>query len=116
MRLLCLVLLTACSPASYRVPPPPPALGPSGQSYCEAVEVICDVDARAGVAPDDVVMADQARFSYLQAHVDNPQGVYLRTILGASTSAERAHILVEAQEEAGLDRCAFAESERARVD
>lgn len=116
MRLLCLVLLTACSPVSYRVPPPAPAPGPSGQSYCDAVEVICDVDVRAGVAYDDVVMVDQARFAYLEAHIDNPQGVYLRTILSASTSTERAQILVDAQREAGLARCALAESERVRVD
>jgi hypothetical protein len=80
------------------------------------VEVICDVDERAGVTQGDVVMADQARFAYLEAHVDNPQGIYLRTILGASTSNERARILLDAQKEAGLARCALAESERTRID
>jgi hypothetical protein len=111
-----LLTLAACAPPSYRVPPPAPVPGPSGQTYCQAVEVICDVDRRAGVDPADVVAADQQRFGYLEAHVDNPEGVYLRTILSASTPAERAVIMRDAQREAGLAACSYAESEGSRQE
>ncbi|NUO47983.1 MAG: hypothetical protein HOV80_03910 [Polyangiaceae bacterium] len=119
MRILLLAVfatLAACAPATYRVPPPAPAPGPSGQTYCEAVEAICDVDRLAGVTDADIVEADQKRFSYMEANVDNPQGVYLRTILSASTPAERATIMRDAQAEAGLTRCGYAESEAKRQD
>jgi hypothetical protein len=116
MRPLCFVLLAACAPATYRVPPPAPAPGPSGQTYCQAIEVICDVDRRAQITEADVVLVDQQRFSYLEANVDNPEGVYLRTILSASTPAERAEIMTEAQREADLASCPYAEAERQRND
>ena len=104
-----LVFAAACS-RWIPEPEPPSGPGPSGQTYAQAVQVMCDVDQLAEVATDEPdELADIKRFDYLARTVDNPDGIYLRTILSVKFGEDRACLLKEAQQETGIATCALAE-------
>lgn len=90
----------------------PPAKSPDydGQSYPEAVRVLCDVDRLAGIGADeDPLSAGRRRTDYIQAHVENPDGIYLRTMISVKGAAEQAADLRAEAKETGLSGCALAD-------
>ncbi len=110
--LLSLPFLVHCAPAR---PAEPPSLGASGQTYRQAIETICNVDALASLSiADDPLGADVQRFAWLEEHVDNPEGIYLRTVLSVKTPPDRSGLLREAAQVVGLGSCALADSEAKR--
>lgn len=105
-------LVVGCSPWVPE-PEPPSGPGPSGQTYAQAVRVMCDVDQLAEVSEEDAgELADVKRFTYLERAVDNPDGIYLRTLLSVKFGEERACLLREAQQQTGVSACALAELSR----
>ena len=92
--------------------PPPDEPEPFvGQSYCEALELICDVDQRAGLGAEaDPIEKGQKREDYLGDHVKNPDAIYFRTLLKVKANTDKAAALREQAKQAGIERCAFAET------
>lgn len=82
---------------------------PSGQTYAEALRVMCDVDQLAGISGEDPFEAGRKRKEFIQANVDNGDGIYLRTMLSVKGAAEQAAELRAEAKEAGIARCALAD-------
>jgi len=95
---------------AYDIPPPKdPDLG--GQSYPEALRAFCEVDKLAGIAGDeDIFEVGRKRTDWLRAHVENPDGIYLRTIISVKGPAEQAADLREEAKDHGLASCALADN------
>lgn len=82
----------------------------AGQSYPEAVRVLCDVDRLAGInAEDDPLAAGRQRTEFIQSHVENPDGIYFRTMISVKGASEQAADLRAEAKEAGLSGCALAD-------
>jgi hypothetical protein len=64
---------------------------------------MCEVDARSGVDPDDVLDASARREQYLIEHVKNSDGIYFLTLFRTEGPAERASML---QKEAAAENVA----------
>jgi hypothetical protein len=106
---LVVALAAVASGCGYNEIPPK---GPEylGQSYPEAIRVLCDVDKLAGIATEEDPLAlGRKRTDFIQTHVDNPDGIYLRTLMSVKGPAEQAADLREEAKETGLERCALAE-------
>ncbi|WP_437606140.1 hypothetical protein WMF20_34705 [Sorangium sp. So ce834] len=100
------VLLLACGPA-----PEAKTKAPAGQTFPEAVAMMCDVDGRAGLdAEGDPISVGQMRSAWIAEHVTNPDGIELRTMLSVKGAAEQGAMLREEAQRAGLTRCALAAS------
>lgn len=107
-RLLVPLLTVACATEQ-------PAKSPSheSQSYAEAVGILCEVDSRAGVDPEDVLEAEEKRSSYLVEHVKNSDGIYLLTLFRTSDPKGQAELLAEAVTETKHGACPLLETLRA---
>lgn len=104
--LVALSLWAACG-----APQQPAPAQPQGQSYEEAVKMMCDVDRLAALSPsDDPLGIGQQRTAWISEHVDNPDGIYLRTILSVKPAEEQAAELRNQAKKTGLARCALADS------
>jgi hypothetical protein len=92
--------------------PPPEEPEPyAGQSFCEALELMCEVDQRAGLSAEpDPIEKTQKREDYLSEHVKNPDAIYFRTLLKVQANPEKAAALRKEARDAGLGRCALAET------
>ena len=99
-------LLLACAPA--QTPPQPAA---SGQSFEDAMKAMCDVDRLAGLAGNsDPLTLGQRRTAWINAHVENPDGIELRTLVSVKGAADQAKMLREKATGCGVARCALADS------
>ena len=99
-------LVVACA---YTAPPP---TDPEfrGQTYPQAMAAFCDVDKLAGVnKEDDPFEVGRQRTEWIRANVENPDGIYLRTILSTKGPADQAKDLREEAKEVGLNTCALAD-------
>jgi hypothetical protein len=73
--------------------------------------MICDVDQLAGLSQDeDLLGVGQKRSEWLGAHIENPDGIYLRTVLSVKPAEEQAVELRKQAQKTGLPRCALAAS------
>ncbi len=107
---LALGAVGACSPWKYVETDAPSKPGPSGQTYAQAVQVVCDVDRLAELDPGEPdELADAKRLSYLEKAVDNPDGIELRTLLSVKFGNDRECLLRDAQQEAKLASCKLAD-------
>lgn len=103
-------LLSALISSCARPPPQEPEVV-TGQSYCEALELMCEVDRRAGLEHEsDPLERSQRREDFLSDHVKNPDAIYFRTLLKVQGPAEKAAALREQAKKAGIAACPFAES------
>jgi len=93
-------LAVACSSE-----PPPRAPPREAQSYGEAVRMMCEVDALAGVDPADPLDAEAKRADYLVEHVKNSDGIYLLTLFRTSDPRGQASLLEEAARETRCSSC-----------
>lgn len=108
-RLLGLTAVALASACTYDAPPPNEPVF-TGQSYAQAIQVMCDVDRLADVSPDDdPLTAGQKRKEWIQANVENPDGIYLRTLLSTKGAGDQAKDLREEAAGVGLARCALAD-------
>lgn len=92
--------------------PPPEEPEPyAGQSFCEAMELMCEVDRRAGLtAEPDPIEKTQKREDYLTEHVKNPDAIYFRTLLKVKANHEKATALRAEAREAGIASCPLADT------
>ena len=91
--------------------PAPEAEYKSDQSYCDAIELMCDVDVRAKIdAEADILERGELRESYIGDNLKNPDAIYFRTLWRVKIPAERAQSLRDEAKEAGLSGCALADS------
>ncbi|WP_437323950.1 hypothetical protein [Sorangium sp. So ce381] len=98
--------LSACSKA-----PEAKAPAPGGQTFSEAVAMMCDVDSRAGLDPEaDPISVGQMRSAWIAEHVESPDGIELRTMLSVKGAAEQGAMLRDEARKAGIARCALADS------
>ncbi|APR85630.1 Hypothetical protein A7982_10979 [Minicystis rosea] len=98
-------LVVACS----NTPPQTPSS--SGQSFPQAVTMICDVDRLAGViAESDPLGAGAKRSAWLAAHVESPDGIELKTLMCVKGAADQAKMLRERAHEVGVSKCALADA------
>ena len=99
----CVLLLTACSAQPAQQPTT------DGQSYTQAIDTICRVDELAKLDPEqDVLGVDTQRFEYLGDHVDNPDGIFFRTVLSVKPPQERATMLLHEADVAKVEHCPLA--------
>jgi hypothetical protein len=89
--------------------PEPKEPEPSGQTYAEALRVMCDVDELGGISSDDPFEAARKRTEIIQAKVENGDAIYLRTMLSVKGAAEQATELRSEAKEAGIGQCALAD-------
>ena len=98
-----------------------PRVRVNGQSYLEALQMICDVDrlSRAGAGgeansdAEDPLAAATGREAYLMDHVKNPDGRYFLTLFRTKGPAERAAMLQTETVAAKLKSCPLITSLRA---
>lgn len=84
-----------------------------GQTYAEALHLICNVDALADLsASEDPLEIGQKRHDWLSERVVNGDAAYLRTILRTRDAGEQSRMLGEQAAEAGLKACPLARSLR----
>lgn len=85
----------------------PPA---GGQSFPQALTMICDVDRLAGVVAEaDALGAGGKRTAWLSDHVDNPDAIELKTLMSVKGPPEQAKMLRARATEAGVTKCALAD-------
>jgi len=106
--LLCVLPLLAASCAAA---PEPKTAAPAGQTFPQAFTLICDVDRLGNLSvADDPLGAGAKRTAWLSEHVDNPDGIELRTVLSVKGAAEQAKMLRDQARMLGVPRCALAEA------
>lgn len=93
----------------YTAPPPKdPDVG--GQTYPEAMRALCDVDRLAGIGKEeDPFEVGRKRTDWIREHVENPDGIYLRTLISVKGPADQAVDLRAEAKEVGLGQCALAD-------
>ncbi len=93
----------------YTTPPPKdPDIG--GQTYPEAMRALCDVDKLAGIAKEeDPFEVGRKRTDWIRQHVENPDGIYLRTLISVKGPTDQAADLRQEAKEVGLGQCALAD-------
>jgi hypothetical protein len=90
-----------------------PAVAPdeSGQSFCDAMKVICDVDRLAGLTShEDPIDVSQKRADFIRDHVMNGDAIYLRTLWSTQAAGERAKDMRVKASEVGVASCPLADS------
>jgi hypothetical protein len=98
------ILAVACAPEAK-------APQPSGQSLPEALTVMCDVDRLASIQSDaDPLGAGAKRTAWVNEHVENPDGIELRTLMSVKGASEQAEMLRARAKAAGITRCALADA------
>jgi hypothetical protein len=102
-RVAWLLLLTGLACASRREPAEDAS---TGQSYAEAVRLICTVDAR--LDPDalaDPLARSRARWERIHDEIEQPDAIYLRTLLEAKPPREGSTILANEAQRVGVAPC-----------
>jgi hypothetical protein len=82
----------------------------TGQSFEEAMSLVCNVDQHVQVADADLLEREQLRNDYLQDHVKNPDVIYHRTLWRVQATKERAKTIRELAGQCSLAKCAYADT------
>lgn len=89
-------------------PAPTPVEG--GQSFEEAMSLVCNVDQHIEVADANLLEREQLRHDFLQDHVKNPDVIYHRTLWRVQATKERAKTIRELAGQCSLAKCAYADT------
>jgi len=82
-----------------------------GQSYREAIRTMCDADKMAGLWDiADPIEKDQKREEFLNERIENPDAIYLHTMLKVKSAGEKATVLRKEAHDCGLESCALADA------
>jgi hypothetical protein len=102
---LIVLALPACTVAEARPPQAP------GQCYADALALMCDVDHLAGLDPDaNPIAVGQQRTAWIEGHAESPDSIELRVRMSVKGASEQAGMLRAEAKQAGIARCALAES------
>jgi hypothetical protein len=108
LRALAIALAAGCGASAAEAPPPAAS---SSQTYAQAIQIICDVDRLAGLSDDqDPLAIGQKRTEWLSGRIDNPDGIYFRTVLSVKGPEDQATTLRQEAQQVGLPGCALADS------
>jgi len=78
----------------------------NGQTYRDAVAILCNVDEVIALGePADVLEAAERRHEYLQSHVKHPDGIYFYTLFRMQGPKEQAAALRQEATEVKLVSC-----------
>ena len=84
---------------------------PPGPGYRQAIESICDVDRRAALASEEGSLEiGQKRTAWISEHVEDPDGIYFRTLLSVKGPGDQSKMLRDEAQKVGVLRCALADS------
>jgi len=99
--------LIACAEPS----PPPRETGIGGQTYKDAIGLICNVDQAVQLDADASILdVAELRHEYLQERVKNPDGIYYYTIFRTQDPLQQAASLRHEAREIRLRGCVLADS------
>jgi len=102
-----LALACGCSSSA----PPPPAAPTTGQTFTDAMKMMCDVDRLAGLsAEEDPLAIGQKRSEWLAERIDNPDGIEFRTIVSVKGADDQAKAIRAKAKEVGIAACPLADS------
>jgi len=94
----------------------PPSAPAEGQSYRQAIELMCQVDRRAGISPDSGPIEIEARRAeWIADHVEHPDAIELRTRITVEAPGEQAKMLREQADSAGIRDCPLADTWQAEA-
>jgi hypothetical protein len=92
-------------------PQPAENVAEQGQTFAQAMKLFCDVDGLAALSPDDDPIAiGQKRTAWITDKVENPDGIYLRTMLSVQPASDQAAELRKQAAKVGIAKCALADS------
>lgn len=106
---LCSLTLGVCL-VSGCAETPPPAAPESGQTYAQAIELMCNVDAHAGLSDADPLELSQKRDEWIAENIKHPDAIELRTLLTVRSFPERAKVLRTEAKEQHLKICPLADA------
>ncbi len=100
--------LAACASGPCPEPESPDS---SGQSYSQAIALMCNVDQRAGIdAETDLFDRAGRRSEFINDNVKNPDAIEYRTYFSVKPPSDQASSLREEAKRAGIDKCQLADS------
>lgn len=102
---LCVVLACCCSSQKKAEEPK----DDNGQSFGEAMRLVCHVDEHIAADDADPLELDQRRSDFLQDHVKNPDAIYHRTLWRTKSNVERAKTIRKLSREANVESCPYAD-------
>jgi hypothetical protein len=109
---LLLGLATACAGGAREAETPA-----GGQTFAEAVRLICHVDREAGLSEDDdELTVEETRSEWLTAHIENPDGIELYTLIRAKAPGDAANTLAKAVQKVEISGCPLMDALRAVED
>ncbi len=88
---------------------PAPKAEPGGQSFEQAMQLVCHVDEHIEVT-DDPLELDQQRTDFLQSHVKNPDAIYHQTLWRVQSAHQRAKTIRDLSKQACLESCPYADA------
>jgi hypothetical protein len=104
-----IVLAMGCG--ASQAPEPEAAPQNTGQTFADAVKLMCEVDQRAGLtAEEDPLAIGQQRTTWLADHIENPDGIEFRTIVSVKGPEEQAQMIRAKAKQIGMEKCALADS------
>jgi hypothetical protein len=104
-----LALLALGCGASQPAPEPPPAT--TGQSFPQAMNLLCNVDKLANLTTEEDPFAiGQQRSAWLAERIENPDGIEFRTIVSVKGPDEQAKAIRKKAKEVGVDPCPLADA------
>lgn len=81
-----------------------------GQSFEEAMSLVCNVDQHVRVADANLLEREQLRNDFLQDHVKNGDVIYHRTLWRVQATKERANTIRELAGQCELAKCPYADT------
>ena len=102
-----IVVIAACGPHSPKSSQEPE----SGQTFSQALELMCQVDEKAGLdAEEDPIGVEGARVDWIHQHIDNGDAIELFTLMRVKSHSEQAEMLRRNTEKALVAECALADA------
>lgn len=102
---VCVALALGCSQKKAEEPK-----NDNGQSFEEAMRLVCYVDDHIQANDADPLELDQARSDFLQDRVKNPDAIYERTLWRTKSNSERAKTIRSLAKKAKVEGCPYADS------
>jgi hypothetical protein len=91
--------------------PRPKAVESESQTYAQAIQQMCDVDALAGTATsDNEIERARLRENYIIQNTENSDAIFFSTVWRTKPPDEQSRLLAEEASIHGLMRCALADS------
>jgi hypothetical protein len=95
---------------------PPEHPREQGQSYRDAIEMMCQVDRLAGLSEvTDPIQIGAQRAEWIAVHIEHPDAIEFRTLITVQPPGEQARLLQHQAESVGLENCPLVDSWQAEA-